>query len=117
MARVRLNGRDLGMLWVAPYRIDITDAARVGLNTLEIEVTNLWPNRMIGDEELPEDSDRNDNGTLRSWPDWLQGAEGSPTGRYTFTSWRLWRKGDALLESGLLGPVRVVEWTVSEARG
>lgn len=117
MARVRLNGRDLGLLWVAPYRVDITDAARVGLNTLEIEVTNLWPNRMIGDEELPEDSDRNDNGTLRSWPDWLQGAEGSPTGRYTFTSWRLWRRGDALLESGLLGPVRVVERTVSEARG
>lgn len=117
MARVRLNGRDLGLLWVAPYRVDITDAVRAGVNALEVEVTNLWPNRMIGDEELPEDSDRNENGTLRSWPEWLSRDAPSPTGRYTFTSWRLWRKGDALQESGLLGPVRVVEHRVSVVRG
>ena len=41
---------------------------------------------MIGDEQLPEDSDRNSNGTLRNWPQWLQEGKPSPTGRYTFTS-------------------------------
>jgi len=105
MAQVRLNGRDLGVLWKRPYRVDVTSALRPGANVLEVRVTNLWPNRMIGDEELPEDSQRSPNGTLRSWPDWVLRGKPSPTGRYTFTTWRLWRKGSPLLESGLLGPV------------
>jgi len=108
IARVSFNGKDLGILWKAPYRVDITDAARAGENELVVAVTNLWPNRMIGDEQLPEDSLRWDNGTLREWPGWLAGDQPSPTGRYTFTSWRLWHKGDQLLPSGLLGPVRVI---------
>jgi len=68
-------------------------------------VTNLWPNRMIGDEQLPEDSLRHPNGTLQEWPPWLLDGRPSPTGRYTFTSWRLWSKGDPLQPSGLIGPV------------
>lgn len=107
MARVKLNGQDLGLLWKAPFRLDITRVARPGDNQLEIEVTNLWPNRMIGDELLPEDSDRNPNGTLKAWPDWLEEDKPSPTGRFTFTSWRLWHAGDELQPSGLLGPVTV----------
>ena len=105
MARVKLNGHDLGVLWKAPYRVEIDQFARPGENKLEIEVTNLWINRMIGDENLPEDSDRNPNGTLKRWPEWLLEGKPSPTGRQTFTSWRLWHKGDKLQESGLLGPV------------
>jgi hypothetical protein len=105
LARVRLNGTDLGLLWKPPYRVDITGAARPGRNALEIEVVNLWPNRMIGDEQLPEDSQRNPDGTLKQWPPWVLAGEHSPTGRYTFTSWRLWKKDSALLPSGLLGPV------------
>ncbi|HQK94803.1 MAG TPA: glycosyl hydrolase [Armatimonadota bacterium] len=108
MARVRLNGKDLGILWRAPYRVNISNAAKVGDNQLEIEVTNLWPNRMIGDEQLPEDSDRHGNGTLKAWPEWLAGDGPSPTGRFTFTSWRLWAKDSPLQPSGLLGPVRVI---------
>ena len=108
MARVKLNGRDLGVLWKPPYRVEITDAAKPGENRLEIGVVNLWPNRMIGDEQLPEDSDRNPNGTLKAWPKWVLEGKPSPTGRYTFTTWRLWKKGDALLESGLIGPVRIL---------
>ncbi len=108
MARVVLNRRDLGILWKAPYRVDVTEALRPGRNILRIEVTNLWPNRLIGDESLPEDSDRHPNGTLRAWPDWLAANVPSPTGRFTFTSWRLWSPQDALLPSGLLGPVRIV---------
>ena len=105
MARVTLNGHDLGTLWKPPYCVDITDAAKVGDNALEIQVVNLWPNRMIGDEQMPEDSERNADGTLKAWPQWLNAGQPSPTGRYTFTSWRLWKKDDALLPSGLLGPV------------
>ena len=105
MARVKLNGTDMGILWKPPYRADITAAARPGENALEVQVVNLWPNRMVGDEQLPEDSDRNPNGTLKKWPDWLEQGKPSPTGRFTFTSWRLWKKDSPLLESGLLGPV------------
>ena len=105
MARVKLNGNDLGVLWKAPYRVEIGQFAKAGENTLEIEVTNLWINRMIGDENLPEDSDRNGDGTLKAWPKWLLEGKSSPTGRQSFTSWRLYRKGAPLHESGLLGPV------------
>jgi hypothetical protein len=105
MATVKLNGQDLGILWKPPYRVDVTGALKAGDNTLEIGVTNLWINRMIGDEELAEDSDRNPDGTLKAWPQWVQEGKPSPTGRFTFTSWRLWKKGEAPVESGLVGPV------------
>ncbi|MCC6729311.1 MAG: hypothetical protein IT208_08220 [Chthonomonadales bacterium] len=106
MASVRLNGQDLGILWKAPYRVDVTSVLRAGVNALEVRATNLWINRMIGDEELPEDSPRQ-GGTMARWPDWLLQDRPSPTGRYTFTSWRLWPRGAPLRPSGLLGPVRV----------
>ena len=105
MADVKLNGKDLGILWKSPYKIDITDYVKAGKNVLEISVVNLMINRMIGDELLPEDSERNGNGTLKKWPQWLQDGKPSPTGRFTFTSWRLWKKDSPLQESGLLGPV------------
>ncbi len=105
MAEVKLNGRDLGILWKPPFRVDVTDVARAGENDLEVRVVNLWINRMIGDEQLPDDSDRNANGTLKGWPAWVQEGKPSPTGRFTFTSWRLWKKTDPLVESGLMGPV------------
>jgi hypothetical protein len=104
---VKLNGKDLGTLWKPPFSVMLRDMLDPGRNELEVRVTNLWPNRMIGDEQLPEDSDRNPNGTLKSWPQWLPAGKPSPTGRYTFTSWRLWKKDEALLKSGLLGPVTI----------
>ena len=79
MAKVTLNGKDLGILWKPPYRVDITPAVKPGDNALEIAVVNLWPNRLIGDEQLAEDSDRNKNGTLKSWPQWLLDGKPSPT--------------------------------------
>jgi len=111
MAEVTLNGKYLGILWKTPYQVDVTDALKTGENHLEVKAVNLWINRQIGDEFLPEDSDRTAKGTLNSWPDWLQQGKSSPTGRISFSSWRLWKKGDQLRPSGLLGPVRLIPVT------
>jgi hypothetical protein len=105
IADVTLNGKPLGTLWKPPYRADVTQVVRSGTNTLVVHVTNLWVNRMIADEHLPEDSDRNSDGTLMAWPQWLLDGKPSPTGRTTFTTWRRWGKDDALQPSGLIGPV------------
>jgi len=105
MAQVELNGVQLGTLWKPPFRVEITNALKPRNNELRVQVVNLWVNRMIGDEELPADSDRNANGTLKEWPQWLKDGQPSPTGRYTFTTWPLWKRGAPLQESGLLGPV------------
>ena len=108
MARVKLNGRDLGILWKPPFRVNVTEAVKAGENTLEVEVVNLWVNRLIGDELLPEDCERNPDGSLKAWPQWLLDGKPSPTGRHTFSTWRLWQKDAPLVPSGLLGPVRIV---------
>ena len=108
IAEVKLNGRDLGILWKPPFRVDVTDAVRPGDNALEVRVTNLWVNRLVGDEQLPEDCKRKPEGNLVEWPQWLLNGKPSPTGRHTFTTWRHWSKDSPLMESGLLGPVKVL---------
>ncbi len=103
-AEVSLNGQDLGVLWKPPFRVNVTAAAKPGLNRLVVKVTNLWPNRLIGDEQLPPDCEWNGM-ELKAWPQWLLDGKPSPTGRLTFTTWHHWTKDSRLLESGLLGPV------------
>ena len=83
IAQVRLNGKDLGILWKTPFRVEATPGLRAGENLLEVQVTNLWVNRMIGDEQLPEDSERTPEGLLKSWPAWLLEGKPSPVGRHT----------------------------------
>ncbi|MGD0536618.1 MAG: glycosyl hydrolase [Verrucomicrobiota bacterium] len=85
LARVRLNGRDLGILWCAPWRVEIARALKPTRNRLEITVANLWPNRLIGDQLLP------------------------PERRLTSTTWNPFTKDSPLLESGLRGPVTIEE--------
>ncbi|MDG1356897.1 MAG: hypothetical protein P8P36_01740, partial [Akkermansiaceae bacterium] len=82
IARVRLNGKDLGVVWTAPWRIEITDAVLPEGNKLEIKVANHWLNRIIGDEQLP------------------------PEQRFTQTN--VESKNSKLQPAGLLGPVRIM---------
>lgn len=106
-ATVRLNGKEVAVLWKEPFIVDVTSAARAGRNRLEVKVTNLWVNRLIGDEQLPPDVEWQGD-RLKQWPEWLKnGAPRPPTGRIAFTTWKFWNKDSPLLESGLLGPVVV----------
>lgn len=105
MAEVRLNQQNLGILWHHPFRIEVSKALRPGSNTLEIDVTNLWVNRIIGDERYPADCEWT-GAFLTRWPDWLTSGQSRPVpSRITFTTWKHWSANDPLLPSGLLGPV------------
>lgn len=85
IAAVRLNGKDLGTLWKRPFRIPLYSAARAGVNELVITVTNLWPNRLIGDARAPADF------------------------RATWTNNDShWNADDELIPAGLLGPVKLL---------
>jgi hypothetical protein len=109
MARVRVNGRDLGVVWCPPWRVEITTAVQGGVNKIEIDVANLWPNRLIGDELQPPDAEYGKNGGLLRWPGWLLKNEPRPsTERRAFATWKHFTKDTPLLPSGLLGPVRVM---------
>ena len=114
MARVRVNGQDLGVAWKSPYRLEMTGALKEGNNLIEIRVTNLWVNRIIGDEVYPEDCTWSGS-ALSKWPEWLKKEEKRPTERQTFYTWKHWNKGDPLPPSGLIGPVYVRigrEWSI-----
>jgi hypothetical protein len=111
LAQVKINGIDLGILWKPPFRVDLAPVAHAGTNHLEIAVTNLWPNRIIGDLNLPNDIQWSGDKPA-AWPQWLLDGKPSPTGRLTFYTWRHFSAGEALLPSGLIGPVTLEagEW-------
>lgn len=118
LAEVLLNGRDLGVLWKQPFRIDVTGALKPGRNELEIRVTNLWVNRLIGDAKQMAGlgvifSGRND--AIRKWPAWVP-RDAPPTGvPVTFSTWRQWTGEEPLQPSGLIGPVSLRAAVSSEA--
>jgi hypothetical protein len=105
IARVKLNGEDLGVIWCAPWRINILSALKEGENVLEIEVANRWINRLLGDSQAPDANVRTvqfDNG--------LMGGLEYQTGRYTFTTRAAMGSFNFKdpLPSGLLGPVEIL---------
>ena len=114
LAEVWLNGKKLGVAWTAPWQMDISPAVKAKHNKLEIKVTNVWANRLIGDEQEPADcdyvnGDMGCGGPLKAFPDWFVKNTPRPSaGRFTFTTWNYFTKGSALVPSGLLGPVRLM---------
>jgi len=83
VAEVAINGKDLGILWKTPFKMEITNELKSGDNTLLIKVTNLWVNRLIGDQQS------------------------YAVKKYTFTDFAPYKADSPLLPSGLLGPVRI----------
>ena len=84
LAEVKVNGQSCGITWSPPFRVEISRALKPGVNELQVEVVNFWPNRIIGDDSLPEGE------------------------RFTRTNVRKLTRDTRLMESGLLGPVRLV---------
>jgi hypothetical protein len=87
LAEVIVNGKSLGIVWHAPYRVDATNALKAGANEVTVKVTNAWVNRLIGDQQPDE------------------------TTKYTFTAVKPYKANSPLLASGLLGPVRIYSLT------
>lgn len=85
LAEVKVNGQSCGVTWAPPFRADVSRAVRPGKNEMEIEVVNFWPNRIIGDASLPQ------------------------ARRLTKTNIRKLTAETALIESGLMGPARLLE--------
>ena len=83
LAEVTVNGKPLGVVWHAPYRVDATGALKPGANEVTIKVTNSWVNRLIGDQQL------------------------DATTKYTFTAVKPYKANSPLLPSGLIGPVNL----------
>jgi hypothetical protein len=97
IARIRINGKDLGAIWTAPWHVKITDAARSRDNHLEIEVANLWTNRLLGDMQEPDAKVR----TVK-WPSGLLEGKEWPAGRYTFTTKRFGKTKNVLVKRNYL---------------
>lgn len=114
LARVRVNGRDLGVVWCAPWRVDISGVVKTGQNILEIEVVNCWANRLIGDEQEPADCEwlpgyMGYGRFLKRFPDWFVNGTPRPSrNRFTFTTWNYFNKNSPLSPAGLLGPVQLL---------
>ena len=84
LAEVIVNGKSLGIIWKTPFRVNVTEALKQGDNTLEIKVTNLWVNRLIGDEQPNVEK------------------------KITYTTMPFYRSDSPLKASGLLGPVQIL---------
>ena len=116
LARVTVNGRDLGVVWTAPWGVTVPrDLLQPAGNELAIAVTNVWANRLIGDEQEPADcewrpGDLGKGGTyLARFPDWFVKGQPRPSaGRRCFTTWNYFEKDSPLVPSGLRGPVRLL---------
>ena len=118
LATVRVNGKVCGTLWRPPFTIDITEALLGGDNLLQVDVTNLWVNRMVGDEQEPDDVEWSEpvafgaapnsptiGRFMKEVPEWLSQGQPRPSKRKAVVSFKFFEKDTPLLRSGLIGPV------------
>ena len=118
LAVVRVNGKVCGTLWRPPFTIDITESLLGGDNLLEVDVTNLWVNRMVGDEQEPDDVEWSEpvafgaapnsptiGRFMKEVPEWLSQGQPRPSNRKAVVSFKFFEKDTPLLRSGLIGPV------------
>ena len=108
IAKVIVNGKEAGVYWKEPFVADITEFMQKGENALQVEVTNLWPNRLIGDEHLPVENEYSKDRFILKLPEWYVNNQPKPGDRKSFSVWHNLEKTDPLLESGLLGPVKLI---------
>jgi len=100
VAAVTINGRDAGKLWMQPYRTDISKLVKPGKNTLEITVANSMWNYCVGLKEptpIPQELRAHYGETVRP-------------GYHAWRNFLRWRQREALMPSGLIGPVTIGEW-------
>jgi hypothetical protein len=110
VARVSVNGRPAGTALRPPYRLEVGPLLKAGTNTLSVLVTSTWANRMIGDEQFPDDlaATRDGGGNLTKWPEWaFTGAPRPEPRRVTLSARRPYNKDSALNAAGLIGPVKL----------
>ena len=118
IAEVRVNGKNCGIAWKVPYRVNVRDALKPGENRIEVTVANLWVNRMIGDQRFRDDHVwTTETGStakglgLKVIPDWVINKTERPVKeRETFYAWQ-WshmKEDRPLLSSGMLGPVKLI---------
>jgi hypothetical protein len=124
LAKVIVNGVDLGILWKPPFVVDISRAAKPGKNKLEIQVVNLWVNRLIGDEQISEPNglkyspwNAHSGSSLiygQALPEWFKQGKPDPSGRIAFSDNHPYKKDSELLPSGLLGPVQLMFYITAD---
>lgn len=121
LAQVVVNGTTFPVIWKAPFECDITDALMKGDNRIEVKITNLWPNRMIGDEQEPDDIEWSEplkydfapgspvaGRYMAKYPDWLRLGQPRPSkGRKSVYCFKFFQADSPLLPSGLFGPVEI----------
>lgn len=101
MAKVKVNGQDMGTLWTYPFKVDITDAVKSGKNIIEIEVTNVWKNKIIGDKK---------NGKFVNLREIVDNKSNSQFFEGKTSTLGMHITGETpLLQSGLIGPVAIYE--------
>ena len=114
-AQVFINGQEVGTTWLAPFALNVSTYLQAGENVLTVKVANSWSNRLITDEDLIDSSNYwQENGKhVPIMPDWYTNNQPLPNfgkkgHRRTFTTFKFVKSGDPLVDSGLLGPVRLV---------
>ncbi|SEO06980.1 Glycosyl hydrolases family 2, sugar binding domain [Mucilaginibacter gossypiicola] len=108
VAELWVNGKLIKILWKEPFETDITDTLKKGSNQLQINVTTLWVNRLIGDEYFPEENTYSADNYIEKLPGWFINDQPKPGRRKTFATWKNFDKTSPLVEAGLLGPVKLI---------